>query len=92
MATSLDTQRPPTWTSNGHQPGHPTATHLGISMAVDNVVQRPRQDALQRPQLMQTLCLPDAFRWPRGLACAGTTRANVLTFISQISVCLRLWS
>ncbi|MGV9269511.1 ATP-binding protein [Kitasatospora sp. NPDC003701] len=38
LACPLPTQEhrwPQAWISDGHQPGHPTAAHLGISMAVD---------------------------------------------------------
>ncbi|MEV6868757.1 hypothetical protein AB0M44_48285, partial [Streptosporangium subroseum] len=31
-------RRPHAWISGGHQPGHPTTAHLGISMTVDRPI------------------------------------------------------
>jgi hypothetical protein len=69
----------------------------GVSVRTDakpgcDVVQRPRRDVFQRPQLMKILCLLDVFKWPRGLVCAGTTGGDFSAFPSGGSGLLRLWS
>ncbi|MES5824850.1 nucleoside 2-deoxyribosyltransferase domain-containing protein [Streptomyces sp. RG80] len=50
----------------------------GLTTNVDfggcDVVQRPRQDAFQRPHLVKIPCRLNVFKWSRGLACSGTTR------------------
>jgi hypothetical protein len=59
-----------------------TAVTRAPDWAGCDVVQRPRRDVFQRPQLMKVLCLHDVFKRPRGLVRAGTTRGDFSAFPS----------